>query len=129
MGGFEGSGFAAEPVQLAAQVGVVWPQRLLAGVVGLGDGDGAGFFGLTGSASGPQPEVTVLGPEHVSFVGSYGLLESVAGVSDGGVDPAASPGVQVGSVGFELHDLVPDVCELVGDIWWDGPDQPVPFAS
>ena len=83
------------------------------------DGDGAGLFGLTGSVSGPQPQIAVLGPQHVVVVGSHGVLEGLVGVADGGVGPPAGPGVQVGPVGFDLGDLVADPGELVGDVGRD----------
>ena len=53
--------------------------------------DGAGLFGLSGSVSGPQPEIAVLGPQHVVVVGSHGVLEGLVGVADGGVGPPAGP--------------------------------------
>ena len=72
--------------------------------------------------SGPQPEIAVLGPEHVAVVGALGVLEGLVGVADGGVGPPAGPGVQVGPVGFDLGDLVADPGELVGDVGRDQPD-------
>src|SRR5487761_1748026 len=105
------------------------PDGVRPGPVGLRDGDGAALFGLPGSASGPQSEITVLGPEQVLVVGSHGVLEGQVRVADGRVGPPAGPGVQVGPVGFGLGDLVADTGDLVRDVGRDQPGEPVPFAG
>ena len=123
------SGVAAEPVLLDVELVVVGSDGLLPDGFGFGDVDGAGLFGSSGSVSGPQPQIGVVGPGEVVVVGALGVLEGLVGVADGGVGPAAGPGVQVGPVGFDLGDLVAEAGELVGDVGRDGRGQPVPFRD
>ena len=96
---------------------------------GLGAVDGAGLFGSSGSVSGPQPQIGVVGPGQVVVMAALSVLEGPLGLADGGMGPAAGPGVQVGSVGLDLGDLVAEADELVGDVGRDGRGQPVPFPG
>jgi hypothetical protein len=87
LGGRELSGVAAEgdQLQLAGEFVVVRSHRLLPGTVSLRGSYGAGLFGLTGSVSGPQPDIAVLGPHDVTVMGALSVPEGLVGVADGGV--------------------------------------------
>ena len=101
------------------------PDRLLPGGLGSGDRDRAGLFALAGPAPAPHPNRAVPALQQIAVMDTFGLSEAPVGVADGGISPAAGPGVQVAPVGFDPSDLLADLGECFGDVGRDQSDEPV----